>query len=453
MSEVKVDKISPADGSANTTQIGDSGDTISLPSGVTLTVASGLGAASGGTGLTSFTAGDLLYATGSTTLVKLAKGSAGQTLQMNGGATAPTWTTVAAPATTDLNPITKSISILALRDSVTENLNSYNLSNSFIDTFQDASGIGSTTNTARQAGEFMKCTPSYGTATAYKPLDQGIVSGNSQSLTISVSDTRLQTSASGSGWYLLDKDNTYQNAGRHTGIFTLVQPGGGSGPGFQPGFLKNTTTGMGYAGNAFTAKTGQGFYKAGHTGGAVGDKIRIVYDPAADENTLTCHRYFDADSDWVAVSTTKGASWDSTTLSSTGLYHWATAYKDSGDDYIVDLAFTYEAATPSATGNFVSTASTADSTVSSASLVITYMNNVGTATLNTDLKGYESADNGSNWTQVTLSAGPTFSTGVLTAVSDKVTISNTGTAMKYKVEFANQSGSKETRVDGVSLNY
>jgi len=161
---------------------------------------------------------------------------------MNGGASAPSWVTVSTPAATDLNPITKSISILALRDSVTENLNAYNLNNSFIDTFQDASGIGSTSNTARQAGEFMKCTPTYGSPATYKPLDQGVVSGNGQSLTISVSDTRLQTSASGSGWYLLDKDDTYQNAGRHTGIFTLVQPGGGSGPGFKPGFLKNTIT-------------------------------------------------------------------------------------------------------------------------------------------------------------------------------------------------------------------
>ena len=471
MSEVKVDKISPADGSANNVQMGDSGDTITVPSGVTLSVPSGatinvagtatglvsssdtIAVAKGGTGLTSFTAGDLLYATGSTTLVKLAKGSAGQTLQMNGGASAPTWVSVSAGATTDLNPVTKAISILALRDSVTENLNAYNLNNSFIDTFQDASGIASTSNTARQTGEFIKCTPSYGTASTYKPLDQGVVSGNGQSLTISQSDTRLQTSASGSGWYLLDKNDTYQNSGRHTGIFTLVQPGGGSGPGFQPGFVKNTIASMGYAGNAYTAKCGQGFYKTGSAGGAVGDKLRIVYDPAADENTLTCHRWFDADSDWVAISTTKGASWDSTTLSSTGLYHWATAYKDSGNDFIVDLAFTYEAATPNATGNFISNASTADSTVSKASLVVTYLNNSGTATLNTDLKGYVSADNGSNWTQVTFTAGPTFSTGVLTAVSDKVTISNTGTAMKYKIEFANQSGSKETRVDGVSLNY
>ena len=453
MSEVKVDKISPADSSANTTQIGDSGDTISLPSGVTLTVASGLGAASGGTGLTGFTAGDLLYATGTTTLVKLAKGTAGQTLQMNGGASAPIWATVSTPAATDLNPLTKSISILALRDSVLHNLNAYALSNSFIDTFQDTSGVASTSNTQRQAGEFMKCTGTFGTAVAYKPLAEGAVSGNGQSLTITNSDTRVQSSASGSGWFYLNTNSTYQNGGRHTVIYTLVTPGGGSGPGFRPGINKNIISGSNYDGNAYTAKTGQGFYKSGSPGGAVGDKLRMVYDPAGDENTLVWHRYFDADSDWVSISTTYAASFQSTTLSGTGLYHMATAYKDSGNDFVVDYEATYEPFTPSATGNFISNATTAPSTVSSASLVVTYINTTGTATLNTDLKGYVSADNGSNFTQVTFTAGPTFSTGVLTAVSDKVTISNTGTAMKYKIEFANQGGSKETRVDGVAINY
>ena len=46
----------------------------------------------GGTGLASFTAGDLMYASAGTTLSKLAKGTAGQFLQMNTGATAPQWT-------------------------------------------------------------------------------------------------------------------------------------------------------------------------------------------------------------------------------------------------------------------------------------------------------------------------------------------------------------------------
>ena len=45
----------------------------------------------GGTGLTSYTAGDVIYASGSNTLAKLAKGSAGQVLTMNSGATAPEW--------------------------------------------------------------------------------------------------------------------------------------------------------------------------------------------------------------------------------------------------------------------------------------------------------------------------------------------------------------------------
>ena len=45
----------------------------------------------GGTGLTSYTAGDVIYASGSNTLAKLAKGSAGEVLTMNSGATAPEW--------------------------------------------------------------------------------------------------------------------------------------------------------------------------------------------------------------------------------------------------------------------------------------------------------------------------------------------------------------------------
>ena len=92
-STIKVDKIE-----------GSTGSTITVPTGQTLTLTDGLAigslptitVAKGGTNLTSFAAGDLLYATGSTTLAKLPKGTAAQTLKMNSGATAPEWTTVAA---------------------------------------------------------------------------------------------------------------------------------------------------------------------------------------------------------------------------------------------------------------------------------------------------------------------------------------------------------------------
>ena len=45
----------------------------------------------GGTGLTSYAAGDILYASASNTLAKLTKGSASNVLTMNSGATAPEW--------------------------------------------------------------------------------------------------------------------------------------------------------------------------------------------------------------------------------------------------------------------------------------------------------------------------------------------------------------------------
>lgn len=45
----------------------------------------------GGTNITSYTVGDLLYASGATTLSKLAIGTAGQVLKTNAGATAPEW--------------------------------------------------------------------------------------------------------------------------------------------------------------------------------------------------------------------------------------------------------------------------------------------------------------------------------------------------------------------------
>ncbi len=82
-SKIKVDQI-----------VGSTGNTVVFPAGQTVTITDGLTVAGGGTGLASFTAGDVLYATGSTTLAKLAKGTAEQVLAMNAGATAPDWGSV-----------------------------------------------------------------------------------------------------------------------------------------------------------------------------------------------------------------------------------------------------------------------------------------------------------------------------------------------------------------------
>ena len=88
------------------------------------------------------------------------------------------------------------------------------------------------------------------------------------------------------------------------------------------------------------------------------------------------------------------------------------------------------------------------------SLVLLYKDAEGTATLDTDLVAQVSADGGSNYTSAPLTSGGTFSTGIKIAKSNDITISNTGTAPKYKVSFANQSaGSKVTQVYGAALLY
>ena len=88
-SEIKSDKLSPSTSTA--LQLGDASDTVTIPTGATFTVTDGLGVASGGTGVASFAVGDILYASGSTTLTKLGKGTGLQGLQTNSGATAPEW--------------------------------------------------------------------------------------------------------------------------------------------------------------------------------------------------------------------------------------------------------------------------------------------------------------------------------------------------------------------------
>ena len=90
------------------------------------------------------------------------------------------------------------------------------------------------------------------------------------------------------------------------------------------------------------------------------------------------------------------------------------------------------------------------------SIIVLYQNAVGTNTLNVggDLWASISADGGSNYQTVTLTAGGTFSTGILIAKADNVTVTNTGTAPKYQINFANQSsGVKEAQVHGVALLY
>jgi hypothetical protein len=102
----------------------------------------------------------------------------------------------------------------------------------------------------------------------------------------------------------------------------------------------------------------------------------------------------------------------------------------------------------------ISTTTTAESQPNNVDLVMTYSDGAGTAVVGTDLKVYASRDAGSNWTELTMTnIGTTGGHKVLTAHNVDISGQPSGTSMRYKIETLNQSASKETRIQAVSLGW
>jgi len=103
-----------------------------------------------------------------------------------------------------------------------------------------------------------------------------------------------------------------------------------------------------------------------------------------------------------------------------------------------------------------STAKTATSAPTKADLVLLIENASGTATLNTDIKGYISRDGSAFTSAVTFTDAGTWGTNKRILAAHDVDLSGitSGTAMKYKLTTHNQSsGSKVTRVHATSLGW
>jgi len=113
------------------------------------------------------------------------------------------------------------------------------------------------------------------------------------------------------------------------------------------------------------------------------------------------------------------------------------------------------AGTVETTATILSTATTAQAVPTKSDLVLLMKNHSGTATLNTDIKGYISRDGGTTYTQGTLVDKGNYGTGKILAVHDlDISSQPSGSSMKYKIELANQAaGSKETRIQACSLGW
>ena len=388
----------------------------------------------------------------------------------------------AALSNVDLVGLRKDIAILALQVAVDTNRAAYNLTDSFIEQFEDDTGLATQTNCDRTGSEYM---------TSVNPnvvnIDAGIAGGNNM-----LGDGDQTEAASYTGYdgvtrskgkmvegfqtyegfnlkhifaagedfeLIIAMRGDYQNVGylHGSGITALSQVDYKSNNGYWSGSPSDTFDS--YPGNHY------GQYHAPVANDGSGD-YRNLYRFSRTSNTFKLQYYGRSTNDITVNATTIAAVRASTNYVSnigspgTKADKMILGFGEAGDNanryFFIEVANTGTHST-SATATLISTSQTASSARTKVSGVFLYKNNAGTATLGTDLKLYVTCNGGTNWTEVTSSdmttSSSNFSTGVKTVYFAEKTCTS-GTSIKYKVEWANQAdGSKDTQLHGMALNY
>ena len=391
---------------------------------------------------------------------------------------------------TDLTSIRNDIATLALHSAVADNKAAYNLPSSFIEQFQDDTGIGTETTGDRNSSEYWGTTAA-GAAAAFSNDsntelllhmdDTGLTDSSSNSITITRNGGAAKTSSQvklgthsayfdGSGDYLTTANNNIYDFS--TGDFTvecwIYQFGSANYDGIITFQASSGSASFGY-GLGYNASNR--IYWTSDLGAATSV---VAHDAALSDSTW--HHIAVSRSSGVTKLFINGTEEDSASdtvnyqaeeksgiTCSIGRYYPTVneKYFYGGIDElrISDNAryttnFTPNAETTiGATGTLISTAQTANAAQTKVSGVILYKNNAGTATLGTDLKIYFTCNGGTNWTESTPAAAGTFSTGILMAKCPEVTCTS-GTDVRYKAVWANQAaGSKETQLHGIAMNY
>jgi len=365
---------------------------------------------------------------------------------------------------TDLTPVKQDIALVAFDAIQSDNRSALKLPNSFVDQYEDANSIATLTTCQRATDE--KIASLVDTVAEYNPFNDetwaGSINLNSNTglgYTVNGGSKRAQSTATGSGYCYTTTSET-ANA-KYEFEFQIEAKGGGGGPNW--GFFVNKNAVQGswdYTGGQHTAGGERCWASSGND---VGDRFKFIWDGRTgigNQNIITSSDDLDENGTYENESTAlygaggtyEGGSWASTTATTVGWF--MPFWIDSGSSWQIALkAGTKTTTATNATGNFISTAQTAPSSTTQMSMVVMYEDTSGTATLNTDLVGALSANNGSNFTTVTLAAAPNLTSTIKVAKSNKVTVT-AGTQCKYRINFANQAaGSKVTKVLGVAMLY
>jgi len=394
----------------------------------------------------------------------------------------------------DDNPIVNDISTLALRQASDGNRSAYNTNSQFVDVFQDGTGIASNTNAPRNDAEYVAS------------VSTGVATADAGGTEIALVDANTRWSGGG-GNYNYSGGLGITSSYNYNFLSTSDNKGSSHTPdssdALNTGNTKIYFSGVDYDGGASVTGTGSDYYMWGLLTNFTGvdnttimaqvggdDVAGIVCATAGQQQDIRVIKITGGNNIYVlgtiakaeissassvitmarmdgriyvlvddVVKFTVGQSDFNSTANLASVWSFgrgASARKFNSPKYrsgmtaIKGLTGTIA----NATGNFISNAITAPSSVSKMGAIITYQNNAGTNALNSDIVLELSADNGSNFTTATMTAMPDFSTGIKMAKVNDLTIPNAGTSLKYKISFANQaSGSKEARIRGVSLQY
>ncbi len=134
----------------------------------------------------------------------------------------------------------------------------------------------------------------------------------------------------------------------------------------------------------------------------------------------------------------------------------ANAGKTGGSGIVILRRLTLAGTSAGSDLTLQSTDTTAMAEADNADMVMLMENGAGTATLNTDVKGYVSRDSGTTFTQGTLVDEGTWGTNKKILAFHDLDISGqpSGTDMCYKITTHNQSaGSKETKIHATSIGW
>ncbi|MDP6586956.1 MAG: LamG domain-containing protein, partial [Anaerolineales bacterium] len=409
--------------------------------------------------------------------------------------TLPAASVTAHVTATDLSPVRNDIATLALHSAIADNKAAYNLSNAFIDQFEDDTGIDVEADVDRASGEYMSSIiPADGNDSYTKYLVPSNTTNGSTVFTDTSVGGSTHTITAGGGVENLtaqkkfgtssiyfdgvdsqltipDPNWAWRSASWTIDFWLMVASD-------TSGCIWNQSDTSGYPKfRTYLSGTDNITLNQFGTGGSTNEACTTTGSALTDDTWH--HVAFTMDSGTGAEIFIDGVSRGTATFTNMGtmngsLFRIGNEDYEGGsffgpawiDEFRVSMGirrwtstFTpptsaYSAESVSATGNWTSTTETASSTVSKMGIVVLYKNNEGTATLDTDLIAQVSANGGTNYTSAPLTAAGTFSTGINIAVANDLTISNTGTAPKYKISFANQSeGTKETQVHGVALLY